>query len=92
MTRTPRSASPFNRWPLEYSIGDVTCSDTFGAGDEGNDDEDDDEGKAIVVYITEDTQVGCAPAGGCGRRPATNVTSPLLQAGAQTGGYAQGTE
>lgn len=49
------------RWPLEYTISDVVCSDSIGEAEEA--DEEPDPDKPLVVYITEGQQVGYAPAG-----------------------------
>jgi hypothetical protein len=49
------------RWPLEYTIGDVVCSDSITEDEDEEEDEDDD--KPVVVYITEGSQIGYAPGG-----------------------------
>jgi hypothetical protein len=51
------------RWPLEYTIGDVVCSDSIT----DDEDEEADDDKPVVVYVTEGQQVGYAPAGVFGR-------------------------
>jgi hypothetical protein len=64
------------RWPLEYSISDVVCSDTIKDDDDDEEEEQqpteqspdaDPQDKPVVVYITEGTQIGYAPAGVFGR-------------------------
>jgi hypothetical protein len=47
-------------WPLEYTLGDVVCSDSIGEAEEAD---ETDEGQPVVVYLTEGTQIGYAPAG-----------------------------
>ena len=47
------------RWPLEYTISDVVCSDSINDAEEGDGEPDHD--KPVVVYITEGQQVGYAP-------------------------------
>ena len=53
------------RWPLEYSISDVVCSDSIKPDED--DEENEDEDQPVVVYLTEGTQIGYAPAGVFGR-------------------------
>jgi hypothetical protein len=67
------------RWPLEYSISDVVCSDSIKPDPvdeqptEQHPDADPqgflpDEDKPVVVYLTEGSQIGYAPAGVFGGR------------------------
>ena len=45
---------------VEYSVGDVVCSDSIGEAEEAD---ETDESGPVVVYLVEGQQIGYAPAG-----------------------------